>query len=38
MMMKQILMVHTLAAALTLFSGLAFAADQGDQTYGSQLK
>ena len=35
--MKRILMASTLAAALMLFSVFVFAADRGDQTYGSQL-
>ncbi|WP_321494755.1 hypothetical protein [uncultured Desulfobacter sp.] len=36
-MMKRTLMMSTLVAALVLFSGFAFAADQDEQIYGSQL-
>ncbi len=36
-MMKRTLMVSALAAALALSSGFAFAADQDEQVYGSQL-
>ena len=36
-MMKRTLMMSTLVAALVLFSGFAFAADQDKQIYGSQL-
>jgi uncharacterized membrane protein YgcG len=36
-MMKRTLMMSALAVALVLFSGFAFAADQDEQIYGSQL-
>jgi hypothetical protein len=36
-MMKRTLMVSVLAAVLILYSGFAFAADQDEQIYGSQL-
>ena len=36
-MMKRTLMVSALAAVLILYSGFAFAADQDEQIYGSQL-
>jgi hypothetical protein len=37
MMIKQTLMVSTLAAALSLSAGFALAANQDEQIYGSQL-
>ena len=36
-MMKKALIVSTMTIALSISSGLAFAAEQGEQIYGSQL-